>query len=93
MRDNNRECARIFDGLRGVWNKWKKQYFIQQNITHHEWIATVLETSREIFEREIRSDYAKHSNVDDPDTDLGTVSESQTWASFNKPTNFIIPPS
>ena len=27
-RDNNKECARIFDGLRSVWNKWKKYFFL-----------------------------------------------------------------
>ena len=53
MRDNNKECARIFDGLRGVWNKWKKQ-FSAHNINHQQWITLVLETSRELFEREIR---------------------------------------
>ena len=25
-RENNRECARIYDGFRGVWCKWKKAY-------------------------------------------------------------------
>ena len=23
-RENNRECARIYDGFRAVWNKWKR---------------------------------------------------------------------
>ena len=24
-RDNNRDCVKIYDGFRAVWNKWKKE--------------------------------------------------------------------
>ena len=32
-RETHPECARIYDGYRGVWNKWKKTWKTQ-HLTH-----------------------------------------------------------
>ena len=54
-RENNKDCVRVYDGFRGVWNKWKKQCK-GQNLSHQEWILAVLDTSKRIFEREVTRD-------------------------------------
>ena len=54
-RENNKDCVRVYDGFRGVWNKWKKQCQ-GHNLTHAQWIMAVLDTSKRIFEREVTRD-------------------------------------
>ena len=54
-RDRNRDCIKVCDGFRGVWNKWKKSCHANK-VTHQQWIWAVLDNSKKIFEREVNRD-------------------------------------